>query len=71
MLSPVSPYGASKAAVEMLGFAYAEVYGLEFTAVRIFNTYGERQPRYVMFDLLQKATAGELKTNVHWIGVRE
>jgi pyruvate ferredoxin oxidoreductase alpha subunit len=24
-----------------------------------------------MFDLLQKATAGELKTNVHWIGVRE
>jgi pyruvate ferredoxin oxidoreductase alpha subunit len=24
-----------------------------------------------MFDLLQKATAGDLKTNVHWIGVRE
>jgi pyruvate ferredoxin oxidoreductase alpha subunit len=24
-----------------------------------------------MFDLLRKATAGELKTNVHWIGVRE
>jgi pyruvate ferredoxin oxidoreductase alpha subunit len=24
-----------------------------------------------MFDLLRQATAGELKTNVHWIGVRE
>src|SRR5207244_9402319 len=24
-----------------------------------------------MFSLLQQATAGELKTNVHWIGVRE
>jgi pyruvate ferredoxin oxidoreductase alpha subunit len=24
-----------------------------------------------MFNLLQQATAGELKTNVHWIGVRE
>jgi pyruvate/2-oxoacid:ferredoxin oxidoreductase alpha subunit len=24
-----------------------------------------------MFNLLQKATAGELTTNVHWIGVRE
>jgi pyruvate ferredoxin oxidoreductase alpha subunit len=24
-----------------------------------------------MFNLLQKASAGELKTNVHWIGVRE
>jgi hypothetical protein len=24
-----------------------------------------------MFDLLQRAAAGDLKTNVHWIGVRE
>jgi nucleoside-diphosphate-sugar epimerase len=41
-------------AVERLGFAAASVYGLSFTAVRIFNTYGERQPRYVMFDLMRK-----------------
>jgi pyruvate ferredoxin oxidoreductase alpha subunit len=24
-----------------------------------------------MFNLMQKAAAGDLKTNVHWIGVRE
>ena len=35
--------------------------GREFTA-----TDGQE-----MFNLLQQATAGELKTNVHWIGVRE
>lgn len=53
-LNPVSPYGASKLAGEQLGLAYHRVYGLPFTSVRIFNTYGERQPRYVMFDLLRK-----------------
>jgi nucleoside-diphosphate-sugar epimerase len=51
---PQSPYGASKLAAERLGFAYHKTYGLPFCAIRIFNTYGERQPRYVMYDLLRK-----------------
>lgn len=53
-LNPISPYGASKLAGERLGFAYYHTYGLKFTALRIFNTYGERQRRYVMFDFLRK-----------------
>lgn len=53
-LLPISPYGASKMAGEALGFAYHHTYGLPFTAIRIFNSYGERQPRYVMYDLLMK-----------------
>lgn len=53
-LSPRSPYGASKLAAEQLGFAYAETYGLSVTAARIFNSYGPRQPRYVMYDFLEK-----------------
>lgn len=53
-LNPISPYGASKLAGERLGFAYYSTYGLKFTALRIFNTYGERQRRYVMFDFLRK-----------------
>jgi UDP-glucose 4-epimerase len=53
-LMPISPYGAAKVAVEKLGLAAGEVFGLPFTAVRIFNTYGERQPRYVMYDLMRK-----------------
>ena len=53
-LNPISPYGASKLAGERLGFAYYSTYGLKFTALRIFNTYGERQRRYVMYDFLRK-----------------
>lgn len=52
--NPTSPYGASKLATEKLGLAYLKTYGLPFTIIRIFNTYGERQPRYVMYDLLHK-----------------
>lgn len=54
LTTPVSPYGASKLSTELLGFAYLKTYELPFTTIRIFNTYGERQPRYVMFDLLKK-----------------
>lgn len=53
-LDPISPYGASKLAGEKLGMAYDETYDLDVTALRIFNTYGPRQPRYVMFDFLKK-----------------
>jgi UDP-glucose 4-epimerase len=53
-LKPISPYGASKLAGEKLGFAYHRTYGLSFVSMRIFNTYGPRQRRYVMYDLLRK-----------------
>ena len=53
-LRPISPYGASKLGAESLGLAYHHTYDLPFTAVRIFNTYGPRQPRYVIHDLFRK-----------------
>jgi UDP-glucose 4-epimerase len=53
-LQPISPYGASKLAGERCGFAFKETYGIDFAAIRIFNTYGPRQPRYVMYDFIQK-----------------
>jgi UDP-glucose 4-epimerase len=53
-LDPISPYGASKLAAERLLVAYARTFDLELTAVRIFNTYGPRQPRYVAYDLMMK-----------------
>ncbi|MHA1302029.1 MAG: SDR family NAD(P)-dependent oxidoreductase, partial [Candidatus Helarchaeota archaeon] len=51
---PISPYGASKLAGEIYCFAFRETYGLEFTALRIFNCIGPRQPRYVIYDFLKK-----------------
>jgi UDP-glucose 4-epimerase len=53
-LRPSSPYGLSKLQGEQLGFLFHRMYGLSFSAVRIFNTYGPRQPRYVLADLVRK-----------------
>jgi UDP-glucose 4-epimerase len=39
-LAPMTPYGATKAAGEMLMSAYTEVYGLRCTAIRLTNVYG-------------------------------
>lgn len=39
---PLAPYPASKRSAEMLGFTYHHLYGLNFTAVRLFTVYGPR-----------------------------
>jgi UDP-glucose 4-epimerase len=39
-LRPLTPYGASKAAGEMMMSAYTAVYGVRCTAVRLTNVYG-------------------------------
>jgi UDP-glucose 4-epimerase len=53
-VDPISPYGASKLAAEKLGFSYHETYDLDFTALRIFNTYGPRLSKYVISDFFNK-----------------
>ena len=40
---PISPYGATKLAAEELGMVYAQLYGLQFIALRLFTVYGPRQ----------------------------
>ncbi|PIY79493.1 MAG: GDP-mannose 4,6-dehydratase [Candidatus Pacebacteria bacterium CG_4_10_14_0_8_um_filter_43_12] len=40
---PVNPYGVSKLAQEMLGYAYAQSWQLDIVRVRPFNHIGERQ----------------------------
>jgi UDP-glucuronate 4-epimerase len=39
---PASPYGASKRAAESMGFTYHQLFGVPFTALRLFNVYGPR-----------------------------
>lgn len=53
-LQPSSFYGLSKLNGEQLGLMYHKMFDVGFTAVRIFNTYGPRQPRYVLADLVRK-----------------
>jgi UDP-glucose 4-epimerase len=56
-LLPISPYGGSKMAVEGLCRAFHTSFGIPVQIARIFNTYGPRQPRFVMFDFYRKLRA--------------
>jgi UDP-glucose 4-epimerase len=40
---PLSPYGASKASVELYLFLYKQTHGLDYTVLRYANVYGPRQ----------------------------
>jgi len=53
-LMPTSFYGVSKLTGERMGIMYNKMFDMGFTAIRIFNTYGPRQPRYVLADLVRK-----------------
>ncbi len=52
--TPISPYAGTKLAGEHLVASYCRCFGLDRRTVRIFNTFGPRQRKYVMFDLLEK-----------------
>jgi GDP-4-dehydro-6-deoxy-D-mannose reductase len=54
-LRPVSPYGVSKVAQDMLAFQYHAAYKLKTIRVRPFNHTGPRQePRYVATEFAQQ-----------------
>jgi UDP-glucose 4-epimerase len=53
-LVPVSPYGASKSAAEIIGLTAANVFDVDFISGRLYSPFGPRQRRYAMFDLLNK-----------------
>lgn len=45
-LNSISPYGVSKQTVEKYLYAYHEIYGLNYCALRYSNVYGPRQNPY-------------------------
>jgi len=42
-IQPISPYGATKRAGELLCFSYHHLYGMNIACLRIFTAYGPRQ----------------------------
>lgn len=54
ILSPDSPYGVSKMSCEHYGRVFGELYGVPWTALRLFNVYGPRMRKFVIFDILKK-----------------
>jgi len=53
-MNPISPYAINKLTGEKYAYAYFREQGVPTIILRLFNAYGPRQPRYVMFDLLKK-----------------
>lgn len=59
-LSPISNYGAAKAASEMYCSSYSALYNLQITTMRLGNIFGPRSTHGVMYDFFHK-----LKANPH------
>ena len=63
---PASNYGAAKAAAELYGNVYSQVYGIEFVALRYANVYGPRQDPHgeagVVAIFTERMLAGEIPT---------
>jgi UDP-glucuronate 4-epimerase len=57
---PVSLYGATKKAIEVISESYAAMYGLPLTALRFFTVYGPwGRPDMAYFSFTRKILAGE------------
>jgi len=59
---PLSPYAASKAAMELMGLTYHDLYGMDILIPRYFTVYGERgrpDMAYLKF-MLQMAQGEEI-----------
>jgi UDP-glucose 4-epimerase len=60
-MEPISPYAASKAAMEQYGAVWSRLYGIETVGLRYFNVFGPRQdpeseyaaviPRFILWAL--------------------
>jgi UDP-glucuronate 4-epimerase len=67
---PLAPYPATKLAAEQMGYAYHNLFGLSFTALRFFSVYGPRgrpdmMPYHVIDSIVRDRTfnlfeAGEM-----------
>ncbi len=51
---PISPYGASKGAVDLYLNAYSKMYGINVSSLVLANIFGPRNNKGVMFDFYNK-----------------
>jgi UDP-glucose 4-epimerase len=52
--NPRSPYGASKFSAELYCKLYSNIHDLDVKIVRLFNVFGPRQRKYIMYDVLSR-----------------
>ncbi|MCW3975980.1 MAG: NAD-dependent epimerase/dehydratase family protein [Candidatus Bathyarchaeota archaeon] len=68
---PSSPYGASKLCAETYVKLYSQLYGMSSTILRLFNVYGPRQNKYIMYDVLRKIAKNPRKIELLGSGQEE
>lgn len=68
---PASPYGAAKLCAEIYGDTYSREYKLPIVVARLFNVYGPRQRKYVMYDLLLRLLENPKQLDVLGTGKEE
>lgn len=51
---PISPYGATRLAIESYGAVYSRQYQIPVASLRFFSVYGPRQRQLVVYDLIDK-----------------
>ncbi len=57
---PLAPYPASKKAGEVMGYAYRNMYGLSFVALRFFNVYGPKgRPDMMPYIVVDSLVSGK------------
>ncbi len=57
---PLAPYPATKKACEVIGHAYHNLFGLNFTAVRFFTVYGPRvRPDMMAYMVIERILNGQ------------
>jgi len=60
---PLAPYPATKKACEALGYAYHNLFGLSFVALRFFSVYGPRgRPDMMPYLVTERVFSGETIT---------
>lgn len=59
-IKPISPYGATKRAGELLCYSYHHLYGMNIACLRIFTAYGPRQrPEMAIHKFIRLIDQGE------------
>jgi UDP-glucose 4-epimerase len=67
-VNPMSPYGAHKAAIEMIAKSHGRDFGLSIAVVRLFSVYGPGLRKQLVFELANRLLAGETEPRLGGTG---
>jgi UDP-glucose 4-epimerase len=67
-IAPISPYGVSKYCGELYCKFYHEAYGVPVFIGRIFNSYGPRMHKYLLFDVMEKLSRNQKQLKLFGTG---